>query len=366
MRIVHTESSCGWGGQEIRILSEAEGLRSRGHEVTLIACHGSRIYEEALRLGLTVQALPIERKSIAGVLAMRRWLKAHGADILNTHSSTDTWLTALACLALRDAPSIVRTRHISAAIPRDPATRWLYGRATRFIVTTGEALREQLARDNHIPNERMASVPTGIDSDRFTPGDRGSARRALHLPETLTLVGIVATLRSWKGHRFLIEAVAGLNRDDVGLVIVGDGPQRSALERQVSETGLRERIWMPGNQRDVLPWLRALDIFCLPSYANEGVPQALVQASLVALPSVTTAVGAIGEAAVHERTALIVQPQDANELARALTRLIDDPALRMRLGAAARDWCRHRFAYETMLARMEAIFRQVAGGRHGS
>ena len=334
--------------------------------MTLIACRESRIHGEALRLGVPVQALPIERKSVAGVLAMRRWLKAHGVDILNTHSSTDTWLTALACATLRNAPRIVRTRHISRAISTDPATDWLYRRATRFVVTTGDSLREQLARDNRIPRERMASVPTGIDSDRFAPGDRGAARRALHLPETLTLIGIVATLRSWKGHRFLIEAFAGLKRDDVGLVIVGDGPLRAALERQVSETGLRERVWMPGNQDDVVPWLRALDVFCLPSYANEGVPQALVQAGLIALPSVTTAAGAIGEVAVHERTALIVQPQDAAELARALTRLIEDPALRMTLGAAAREWCRHRFGYETMLERMEAIFQQVAGGRFDS
>ena len=366
MRILHTESSCGWGGQEIRILSEARGLRGRGHEVTLIACGSSRILEEASKAGVRAHALPIGRKSLAGVLAMRRWLKDHRADIVNTHSSTDTWLTALACATLRDAPGIVRTRHISAAIPGDPATRWLYRRATRFVVTTGEALREQLARDNRVPRERIASVPTGIDSDRYTPGDRLAARRALGLPETMTLIGIVATLRSWKGHLFLIDAVARLRREDVGLVIVGDGPMRAVLEERLDATGIRNRSWMTGNQDDVLPWLRALDVFCLPSYANEGVPQALVQASLVGLPIVTTAVGAIGEVAVHERTALLVLPRDVGELAAALARLIDDPGLGARLGIAARDWCRSRFAYETMLDRMEGIFRQVAAVRGSS
>src|SRR5256714_9707548 len=123
------------------------------------------------------------------------------------------------------------------------------------------------------------------------------------------------------------------------LVIVGDGPQRAALGCQVTNLKVQQRVRFAGNQRDVVPWLQALDIFALPSYANEGVPQALMQAMLVGLPCVTTSVGSIGEVAIDEATALIVPPQDSNALRKALRRLMDESALRKKLGEAARRLC---------------------------
>jgi glycosyltransferase involved in cell wall biosynthesis len=200
-----------------------------------------------------------------------------------------------------------------------------------------------------------------MNIQQFSAGDRQAARSALQLPEDLKLVGIVATLRSWKGHRYLIDAISALDRKDVGLVVVGDGPQRDALSALAREKALAH-FWMTGNQQDVVPWLHALDIFALPSYANEGVPQALVQAMLCGLPCVTTPVGAIGEAAIDGRTALLVQPQDAKSLAAAIGQLLEDPALRARLGKAAREHCAARFDVETMLDRMETIFNAAVAG----
>jgi glycosyltransferase involved in cell wall biosynthesis len=290
---------------------------------------------------------------------MRRWLKAHPVDVVNSHSSTDSWLVALACATLARAPALVRTRHVSAAIPDNWPTRWLYRTATLRVVTTGEALRQQLLRDNGLSPERVTSVPTGIDIRRFVPGDRDAARRLTGLPSGRLLVGIVATLRSWKGHRYLIEAVSGL--PDVGLVIVGDGPQRQDIETRVRELDMSSRVWLAGNQRDVLPWLQSLDVFALPSYANEGVPQALVQAMLCALPCVTTPAGSIQEAAIAGETALVVPPENTDSLRAELGRLIETPALRARLGAAAREHCRARFSRDGMLVEMERIFHEAAG-----
>jgi len=219
-----------------------------------------------------------------------------------------------------------------------------------------------LIERNHFAAERIDSVPTGSDASAFKPGDPAIARAALKLPRDKTLVGIVATLRSWKGHRYLIEAAAQLP-ESIGLVIVGDGPQREALEALVDKHSMRARVRFAGDQRDVVPWLQALDIFALPSYANEGVPQALVQAMLVGLPCVTTNAGSIAELATHESTALVVPPQDANALRDSLLRLIKDPFLRKTLADAARRHCSQHLSYETMLDRMEAIYRQVSGKR---
>jgi len=367
LHIVHTESSQGWGGQEIRLLSESEGMRARGHRVTVVAPASSRVHAEARRRGLDTAALPIGRKRLGGVLAFRRWIKrregADRVDVINTHSSTDSWIAAVACSTLKRPPAIVRTRHVSVPVANNVATRWLYTGPTRHIVTTGATLRQQLIDENRFPPERITSVPTGIDSRRFAPGDRAAARAATGLPADATLIGIVATLRSWKGHRFLIEAFARLEDPRVRLVVVGGGPQREALEALVAGMGLADRVRLAGDQADVLPWLQALDVFALPSYANEGVPQALVQAMLCGLPCVTTDVGAIPEAARDGETALVVPPQDVDALAAALARLIADPALRERLGRAAREWCVRQFGYDAMLDRMEAVFRDALAAR---
>ncbi|CAB1370373.1 glycosyltransferase family 4 protein [Denitratisoma oestradiolicum] len=360
MHIVHTEASCGWGGQELRILSEASGLIGRGHRVTLLCPPESRIFAEATKFGVPVVALPIARKKLRGARALRAWLKAHRPDVVNTHSSTDAWLTALAGLGWKDAPPTVRTRHISAPTPTNGLTRWLYTQATRYIVTTGEKLRGELIARNGYPAAMITSVPTGIDDSRFGPADKAAARRALGLAEDAHYLGIVATLRSWKGHLHLLKAYAGLERPGWNLLVVGDGPMRGVLEDKARELGLADRVTFAGHREDPEQWLRAMDIFCLPSYANEGVPQAIVQAMLTALPIVTTPVGSICEAVEADASALVVPPQDPATLRLALQVMIDDPARAQALGAAARQRALANFTREAMLDRMEAIFRQLA------
>jgi glycosyltransferase involved in cell wall biosynthesis len=361
LRIVHTESSCGWGGQELRIISESQGLIERGHDVSLAAPAESRIYAEARKRGIPSRPLPIARKGVRGLLALRRLLAAGRPDVVNTHSSTDTWLAALALATLAGAPPLVRTRHISAPIPRNAGSRWLYGSATAHVVTTGERLREQVIGETGLDGARVSSIPTGVDLARFAAGDRAAARERLGLPRGAFTVGIVATLRSWKGHRYLVDAVAqaGAKRGWL-LVMVGDGPGAANLRAQVASLGIEPRVRMPGNQDDVVPWLQALDAFALPSYANEGVPQALMQAMACGVPVVSTPVGAIGELVRDGDTGLLVPPQDAAALAAALARLHDDPELRASLARRAREHVRERFARERMLERMEAVFRSVA------
>jgi glycosyltransferase involved in cell wall biosynthesis len=363
LRLLHTEASLGWGGQEIRILTEARGVARRGHAVTLAAPEESRIHREAAGYGVQAVALPIGRKRPGGVWALRGLLARERFDVVNTHSSTDTWLVALACRTLAGAPPLVRTRHISAPLPANAATRWLYTRATDRIVTTGEKLREQMLRETGIEPGRVVSIATGIDLARFRPGDRLAARARLGWDAQRPLVGIVATLRSWKGHRYLLQAVAAIQPRDVGVVIVGDGPQRAPLEALADELGLGPRADFVGNQDDVVPYLQALDVFCLPSYANEGVPQALMQAMACGLPVVTTPVGSIEEIVTEGATGVLVPPEDAQQLRAAIERLLDDPREREALGRRAAAVAAERFGEDLMVDRMLAVFE--AARRHG-
>ncbi len=355
MKILHTEASCGWGGQEIRILEESRGLIGRNHEV-MVACPAhARMTVEAPRFGVPVVALPIEFKTVAGFRALRNYLTGRPFDVVNTHSSADSWLVALACATLTNPPAIVRTRHISAPVSGNFANRWIY-RQARGVATTGESLRRHLLGTLGLDPARVVSVPTGIDTGRFAPADKTAAKLSLGLDPGHRHLGIVATLRSWKGHLFLLDAFSQMDRTDLHLLIVGEGPMRGPIEEKIATLGIGGHVTLAGQRTDPEHWLQAMDVFCLPSYANEGVPQAILQAMLCALPIVTTPVGAILEAVSDGETALVVPPKDAAGLAAAITRLLDDGSLAARLGAAARRIASADFSKEVMLDRMAALF----------
>lgn len=360
LRILHTESSTGWGGQEIRILTEMRGMLDRGHAVTLVTPEDAQLHPAARKLGIPVHPVAIGRKNLTGLFALRGWLAGQdwAFDVINTHSSTDSWLAAVACALRPGAPPIVRTRHVSTAVNNGIGTRWLYLRATRHIVTTGEALRQQLHRDNGFPLERMTSVRTGIDLARYRSLDQAECRRMLGLEDVPT-VGIVATLRDWKGHDILFEAWPAIRREvpDVRLVIVGDGPYRDRLDVMVERLGIGGSLRFVGHQENVTEWLNAFDVFALPSWGDEGVPQAIMQAMACGKAVVSTPVGAITEAVVADQTGLVVPPQDAPALAHALVRVLKDESLRISLGRAGLERARDQFGIDAMLDRMEAVFR---------
>ncbi len=360
MKIVHTEASLGFGGQELRILDEADGLKKRGHELTLICPEAAEIYRIGKSRGLDMVAMPVGKKSRAGVTALRNWIKLHQPDVINTHSSADSWLVALATRFMKNRPAVVRTRHVSAPVANNITSRWLYTRSCDHVVTTGEKLRETLIKENGYLSSHITSVRTGIDLSRFKPGDKLDARRELGLDEEDVIIGIVATLRSWKGHSFLIDAFATVPYDaDLKLLIVGDGPQNQALRQRVAELGLSERVLFAGRQDNVEKWMQAMDVFCLPSYANEGVPQSLMQSQACGIPAITTLVGSIDEAIVPGQSALIVPPKDISSLADALKVLISDENKRIQMGLAAARQAADNFSEKIMLDKMEAIFTRV-------
>jgi glycosyltransferase involved in cell wall biosynthesis len=336
LRILHTEASMGWGGQEIRILTEAQTFRAHGHEVMVAANDGSEIAGNAPRYGIPVTLLALSRRNVKSVVAVRRFLREWEPDVVNTHSSLDAWLVALARLRLVPCPRIVRTRHLSAAVPRNLASRWVYNRGADFVMTTGEAIVEDLARDGFVPRARLAAVPTGIDADVFKPGDKTAARAALGLPPDKFLFGIVATLRSWKGHSVLLDALAQLGDTRAQLIIVGDGPQQQNIDKQIAALGIAGQVTLAGRRSDVAPYLRALDVFVLPSYANEGVPQALLQAIASGLPVITCPVGGIPEVARGLETITLVPPKDAAALAGAMRAAMTNHPSQEQLEAARR------------------------------
>jgi len=364
MNILHTESSCGWGGQEIRILEESHGLIQRNHEVQLVCPQEARIYKEAPKYGIPVYPLPIARKTFHGLSAIRHWIKENPVDIINTHSSTDSWLTAIACKTITDAPPIIRTRHISTTVHRNLPTWWLYRFANKHLIVTGEALKEQLISENSLPREKITSVPTGIDIERFHPQNQLLCRKELGLDLDITFIGILATLRSWKGHTILFDAFKKLHQKypSLQLLVVGNGPYRDRLDSYIDKLQISDQVHFVGHQQNPEIWLGAMDIFTLPSWGDEGVSQALMQAMATGLPVITTPIGGLTEAVIDKSTGLIVPPRNSDALASAIDKLLNNNNLAKQLGKTAINHIHTYFERNIMLDRMESIFKHFSKG----
>jgi len=363
IKIVHTESSCGWGGQEIRILEESQGLIKRGYQVTLVCPQESNIFNEAPKYGVPTYPIPIAHKTLYGLLILRRWIKTSSIDIVNTHSSTDSWLTAIACRTIRNAPPIIRTRHLSTTVHHNFPTWWLYRHANRHLVVTGTAIKEQLTIDNWIPEGKITSIPTGIDLNRFKPRDTLLCRNNLGLDTDVIIIGILATLRDWKGHKILFDSLSDIHNEysNLRILVVGDGPYRNKLNDYLASIRIRNLVLFVGHQHNPEIWLSAMDIFVLPSWGDEVVSQALMQAMATGLPAITTTIGGLAEAVTDEVTGLLIPPRNSKKLAHAIVRLLKDEHLRKKLGSAAKTHAQMHFGRNIMLDRMELIFKELLG-----
>lgn len=362
LTILHTEASKGWGGQEIRILDESEGMRRRGHDVQIAAVGGTPLADAAKKRGIPLHEMPIDRRSLKALSALRSVIKEIDPDVIVTHSSTDSWVTAAACL-FRRRPAVVRVRHLGFQVAGGIVNRWLYGSVPAHVVTTGEATRYMLIDTLGLDPARVTSIPTGIDTERYKPGDRMQARAQTGLRAGSFVIGIVATLRIGKGHRFLVSALKDPRLKDAMLVIVGDGPQEEALRAQAAELGVSDRVVFAGRQQDVVPWLQSFDAFALPSTAIEGAPQAVMQAMAAGVPTVVTPVGAIPELVQDGKSGLFVNVSDAASLAGAFSRIQADPALAAGLAKEARAFAEARCTIAHMLDMMEDVLRKAAPPR---
>lgn len=360
LRILHTEASLGWGGQEIRLLSEAASFARHGHAVRLVCDPTSDIAGAAPGFGIKTHLVPLRKKSFAALRAMRRVMRQWRPDVVVSHSSIDHWLAATARLGLRPRPAIVRTRHISAPVSRNRPTRWLYNRGCEHVMTTSEAMVAELTADGFLRHGHVSAVPTGIDIRHFKPGEGDAVRRNLEFPDGAFVLGIVATLRSWKGHRFLLDALGELGKEGAYLLIVGDGPQEDNLKQQIDSLGIGGRVRLAGRQEDVVPYLRAMDVFVLPSTANEGVPQALLQAMACEVPVIASRIGGIPEVLDGLAAARMIPPKDTEALREAMAEAMASAPTPEDL-AALRRRVEERYTLAAMYDRALAIFRQATG-----
>ena len=357
LRILHTEWSMGWGGQEHRILLECRKMEERGHR-TLIACQpGSGILERARARGLRTEEVVIrggfDPRAIA---ALWRIIRRERIQVVNTHSGKDSWAAGFAAKLAR-ADLLVRSRHIALPISNNPLN-FVY-RMTDGIITTGEAVRDMMIHRNGMDPGKILSIPTGVSLARFDPSlaDGSRIRAEFGIPAGVPVVSMVAVFRAMKRHDVLLQAAVRLVREHPGIrfLLVGEGPGRAGIEQAIRSSGLAGACLLTGHREDVPDLLAASDIVVLTSDL-EGVPQSLSQAMAMARPVVAAAVGGIPELVIDGRTGLIAEAGNADSFARQMSRLVGDPALRVTLGAAAREHVLEGYTDDIMARRTEEFY----------
>ena len=362
-RILHTESSLGWGGQEVRVMLELEWMRAHGHWVALGAAPESAIAGKAREAG--IEFLPLRTHKAMLPLEIPRvaaWLRHHRVDVVNTHSSNDGWLAGVAARLAR-RPILIRTRHIEVDYPNRFWSGLAYRFLPRHVLTTSQRIANRLVEELQVPAFRVTCVSTGVDLERFRPGQPGILRRELGLKPDVALVGMISVLRSWKGHTTFLEAAADLLRSPVRpihFVIAGDGPGREELAGKISGSPWQGNVTLLGHRTDVPELLASLDVLALPSYAHEGIPQIVLQAQAMARAVVATNVGGVPEVIVDGATGLLIPPRNAPALAEKIADLLQDADLRGRIGAAGRRAVELHHGVDAMGERLLRLYGELA------
>jgi glycosyltransferase involved in cell wall biosynthesis len=363
-RILHTESSRGWGGQEMRVFAELEWMRAQGHWVALAAHPAGQIARRAREAGFLTHPLRTQKALLPWATAeLAAWMKRQRIDIVNTHSSNDGWVAGLA--ARLAGCVLIRSRHIEVDYPN----RFLSGIAFRtlphHVLTTSQRIADRLVAELRIPPGRVTCLSTGIDLRRFDDARTGTLREELGLAPGAALVGMISVLRSWKGHATFLDAAALLLKSGraIHFVIAGDGPGRQELADKIAQEPWQGRVTLLGHRGDVENVLASLDVLALPSYAHEGIPQIILQAQAMARPVVATTIGGIPEVVEDGVTGLLILPREPAALAEKISLLLDDAALRRRIGAAARKKVEAQHGLDRMGARLLDLYATLDQAR---
>lgn len=356
LRIVHVMSSFAGGGMEHLVLRLAAAQRARGHEASILGLHGGALLDDARRLGIPAEIpraaplMPLRVLEAAARMARRR------PDIVHAHNPTALHYGVLGKLLGR--ARLVLTEHRGVA--RTPTRiEW---RLTDAVV----AVSEDTARACATTVRGVQVIYNGV-AGAAPARPRAEVRAALGLQGD-EVVGVhVANLRAIKAHDVALHALARLRDDDFRftLLLVGDGPDRPALEDLARALDVGpDRVRFLGSRADVPDLLGAADLFVLSS-RMEGLPLAVLEAMAQSLPIVATRVGGVPEVVDDERTGLLVPPDDPAALAAAIGRLVCDAAQRARLGAAGRARALARFSFTRMVDEYERLYRRLLGRAPG-
>ncbi len=394
LRVLHVIGGGDTGGAMTHLLPLLSSLALAECDVTLLCLGEGGLANEAQERGLSVRVLPMSNPWDVAVLpALRAAVAEEGWDVVHTHGmranlpvrAVFPWRTRRPCLfttvhsdLLLDYSSPLLARAYQAL---DRAT---LGRVDN-VIAVSDSLRSLLLQRGY-PEDRTVRIWSGIewheetgatglssagDVSALSGGDGaaapGAARRAR--------LGTVARLAAVKDIALLLETTALVRRSvpEAECVVVGDGPERAALEARAHELGLdgpEGAVRFTGRIEQVAPVLAGMDVFVVTSVYEGGVSMSVLEAMAAGLPVVSTAAGGVAEAVEDGVTGFVVsRDRERGALAAALAErtaaLLADPHLRARMGEAGAARVRRLFLAEHAAARTRRAYERCLAARDG-
>jgi len=354
---MHVDTERGWRGGERQTLWLARELARRGYASPVAARQGEPLAERAAAAGLeVVPCSPASELDPRAAWALRRAIRERAIDVVHAHTAHAVAVAAVATLGTR-IPMVV-ARRVDFPLRDNPGTRWKYGRAAA-IVAVSRAVANVLERGGIAAN-RIHVVPDGVDVHRtVTPATRETLE-TLGVPRDALVAVQVAQLVGHKDPLNFVRAMARARERVPSLhgLLVGDGPLRDAVEREIHALGLDAVVHLAGYRTDADALLAAADVATLSS-REEGMGSVLLDALAFGVPIAATRAGGIPEVVVDGDSGLLAERENPTALGDAIASILTDSQLRARLRAssAARAG---EFSVERMADRTISVYESVA------
>ena len=365
LRIVHAlEKNRLTTGSVVQMLEAARGLAERGHRVTVVSRSGGDLERACADAGAEFLPLPLAHEvDLGSARALRRLFRREGVDIIHVHKGRPHSIALLAAAGLGPRPRLVVNRGVS--FPLDVFNKWKY-RHPRVgaVVCVAEAIRRVVISSGGVRPERVHTVYAGTDTDRFDPGrvDTSAVRHELGVAPEALLVGQVS-VRDWKGWRELMAAFAAVagRHSAARLLLVGCEPdaEREKVEGEAASLGIEDRLLTLPYRRDMPEVLGACDVVADASWAGTGITGTVREAMAMGRAVVATDCAGNRELVLDREDGLLVPQRDVPALGAALDELLGDPALRERLGGAARQRVAKGFSTRVRIERLEELYHAL-------
>ena len=373
------------GGGERIVFMLSKYLNPQFFDVIPCALHRLGPLENELKAaGLDYHLIGIARRSVlTGPLCLadsQRILRALtelmtrlSVDIIHTHLNESTLFGILAARRVGQTAvcttihNVVLGTNRGRFSPREwlmqASINSLFARADRVIGVSDE-VTQTLQRSTRLPSERLVTIPNGIDGSQFQlDQDKMALRQQLGLPLERPIAISVGRLTRQKGYPDLLTALTLIPAAERPMtLIVGDGPDRHALEELVAELGLTDDVRFLGGRSDIPDLLVAADCFVLASLW-EGLPLVLIESMAARLPAIVTSVGGNPGVVEDGETGLLVPASDPPALAKALRDLLGDRPRLERIGMAARVRFQRDFSLDPFIRAHEELYREVLAER---
>lgn len=234
----------------------------------------------------------------------------------------------------------------------------LSGQLRNTTIVSSNKEKEAALKYNTAKKETLHIIPNGIDLNKLIFLDKQTARKELKVDDNRFIIGTIANLYNTKGLGYLIEAIKILELDhnfnNCQVLIIGEGQERKNLEDKIKNCNLEDKIILEGTKQEASKYLKAFDIFILPSI-KEGFPYTILEAMAAELPIIATRIGAIPEIIRENIEGLLVQPKNSVELTNAIKKLINNPDLRNLLAAAAQKRC-NQYNLDSVLQKTKELY----------